>query len=193
MKKLLLAAVFMFALSQVSFAATSFADLLRQEKASSSFIPKIEVEKFTTTILDEKSDEWTLTEDEKVEYWTTWCRDNDDSHGWELARQRVYLKNEWNPDERLVLSDNVYPNDPGDECKSTRVLVYDSAYTDKNWYFDEYYQLECVEHVPDDGAFCFDSTRYVCKEYKKEAPYVEGKVKVTTYQEEDTCYEKWDD
>lgn len=202
MKKLFLTAVFMFALSQVSFAATSFADLLRQEKASSSFIPKIEIQsddKITTIYLYSQKD----CEDKEVwtsDYWVdhVFKKKEDTSHSWwsigcalshylEEAKQSV-SEDEYGRIE--ILDEMTYPTEYDDECKTTRQVDYKSIDTIHNVYCSALLIEEICTEIPDSNSPYF---KYECTEYHKEVYNDNITIKADFYRETDTCYEKWDD
>ncbi len=176
MKKIFIAAVLAFAFSQSSFAAVSFADLLKQEAAS--FIPKVEVQTFTTTTLDQGKEEYTNSLGEKIsdyEYTTN----KDESRDW---RYEGKYSNGGGVEygKIVVLSEEIHPNDPGDSCKSTKIVIYNSIDTHTFEYYEDYTSVECSSN---------GNNSYKCKEYEKKAYFEEIVEYYTTKQDEDTCYE----
>ena len=183
MKKLLLAAVFMFALSQVSFASTSFADLLRQEKASSSFIPKIEVQTVTTDLLDvETTEEWTgYNLSEYISGPSTWYYDEDQTHAWRLENKDYSTSTEH---FKYILSDEISQNDPGAVCQKKRVIIYKLEEVIHKNYFEDYSAAQCEANPPEEWR------KYTCEESTKHVTYEDGERIMRTYKETDTCYEE---
>lgn len=182
MKKLLLTTFFVFALSQASFAATSFADLLRQEKASSSFIPKIEVQTVTTEFIDEETEEW--TGDNLYESicgpWTH-SYDEDQTHDWRLESKSCY--NGARDHFKNILSEEIYQNATGDKCQKTRVIIYELGEIQYKECREEYSASQCEANPPE------ELYQYTCEESTKTVDYEDGKKTVRTYKEIDTCYQ----
>ena len=168
-------------LSQGAFAATSFADLLKQEKASGIFIPEIEVQTVTTEFLDEEKEEWFGDNySENVGTPTTWTYDEDKTHAWRLEQKFCY--NTLTEHFKNILSDNVYQNAPGDKCKQTRVVIYvDAEYIYKYWH-EEYSAAQCYANPPEDVL------KYTCEEVTKSVSYEDGVIIGKKYKETDTCY-----
>ena len=188
MKKIFLAAVFAFAFSQSSFAVT-FADLIKQENnnnfvmaMAASFDGKETVNtrgNYESKVIEEKDVNWTEEHGENIQDYLTWDKDSDESHGWIFDGK--YSNGGGTEHFIDELSEDFYQNDPGDECRMTRVRVYNDVNRSISQFYDRYTSMSCVKKSSGSG--------FKCQEKEKKAYYDEISDHITTIEEKDKCYE----
>ena len=181
MKKVLLMSVFVFALSKGSFAANSMADMLKEEKASFSFIPKIEVQTVSNEFIKEEKTEWSGDNlSENIAGPVSSLYDEDLTHSWRLEYKNCY--NTSTEHFKNVVSDKIYQNASGGKCKKTREIIYELVEVKYKYWTEEYSAAQCYSNPPE------ESFKYTCEESTKTVDYEDGEKVVRTYKETDTCY-----
>lgn len=151
MKKIFLAAVCGFALSQYSFAGTSFADLIELEKAS--FMPQIEIE----VVESETETGHTKTKEfvsENITTTDTFISKTDVSYDWTFVSSEV-VDNDESYEEKLTKEDIIPNTDlakdrwdwPWHNCKTLSRKFYDTRRTLVEKSRDKYIKIVCSDVV----------------------------------------------
>lgn len=158
MKKILLATVCAFVLSQNSFAGTSFADLIELEKAS--FMPQIEIQSTETEPTRTKTIEIIR---EEISTTGSFTSKNDESSGWNFVSSVLDDTDEQY--EEFLTKEELIPNTAlakGDVCKMWKKLWYDTKKTIAEFYLDTHEKISCF------GIVLNGETWYQCDSKTKE-------------------------